>query len=740
MPPGSNASGYTGALADQTVTVTGTVLAPGSTAGSVTTSPSSLIVAEGAAATAIGIATPTDTSYSTAQLTVTTASLPSDGTVLLADGVSAVTAGEGLTAGQLGGLMFKPATGLFGRSSTFGYSVADPAGNVGTGTAALAIGPALGNPVVASPSLTVAEGAPATPLGIAAPTDPNYGAGQLAISLTTLPTDGTVTLVDGTAVMAGEALTAAQLGGLRFTPNTTAFGQSSALGYMVADPTGNASAGVATTAIGPALGIPVTMPGTLTVVPGQGATPIGIQAPTDPNYAAAALSVSVTALPGDGSVDLADGTTPVTLGQVLGVGQLTGLTFLPTAGVSGTQSSFGYAVSDPAGNAAAGSATLAIAAGGTTGTAMAPAAPVLTPGNLLTDVAMPSVGGTAVPGSLVTLLLGGAVIATVSANASGVFQTTLASPLPLGPDILTATATTAGGTSAASAPVTLLETPAQVGGISTADDSTREVANALGRPFGLALSPGTQAVQLLDGTISVAPGTDQGFQARLYQGLFGRAADPQAGYADDQMVQGVTHAQVAAEFLATPEARTDFAGLSDPAFISTLAMGFLGRSFSAAEQATDGGLLASGVPRAAVLQGFADSAEAQAHLAAATSDVFIPRPTAAAVYQMYETGLGRDGELTGSQYATNEVLKLGLNLLQVAQQIATTPEFLTDHAAQSNAAYVGSLWQDGLGRAADATGGGLTAALNAGQITRGDALFAVATTPEAASYLTRYLG
>jgi hypothetical protein len=739
---GSNASGYSGALASQTVTVEGAVVPPGTPIASITTTPASVTVAEGAPATPIGITAPSDSAFTAAQLTITAGSLPTDGTVLLSDSVTPVTAGEVLTSAQLTGLLFKPAAGQFGQSSTFTYTVADPSDNVSTGTAALATGPAVGNPTIASPSLTVAENASATTIGIAAPTDPNYGASQLAIALTTLPADGSVTLADGTAVTAGQALTSTQLTGLQFTPAAGRFGVSSALGYTVTDPSGNVSAGVATLEIGSAVGNPVATPGTLTVAPGQGATALGIQAPTDPNYAAATLDATVTALPADGSIDLADDTTPITLGQVLSATQLTSLTFLPVTGASSTQSSFGYVVADPAGNASTGSFTLAIAAGTSStgsGTATPPAAPVLTPGNLLSDFSTPSVSGTAVAGSTVTLLSNGRPVATATASATGAFTAIPASALPLGTNALTATATTSGGVSAASLPVDMFETPTQVSGSSIPDASTRDVITALGQNFGLELTGDTQAVQLLDGTISVAPGTNEGFLARLYEGLFGRAPDPATGYADDQFAMGLTRAQVATEFLATPEGQADFAGLSNGAFVSTIAQGSLGRSFSAADQSTFTSLLNNGASRGVLLEGIADSAESQAHLATATSDIFIPRPTSAGVYEMYETSLARDGDLPGVQFASNEVLQSGLSLLQVAQQIASTPEFVADHASQSNASYVNSLYQDGLGRSADQVGAALTSALNAGQITRGDALFAVASSQEAATYLTRYI-
>jgi len=311
-------------------------------------------VAENAASTALGIAAPTDPNYAAGQLSITAATLPTDGAVTLADGTTAVTTGQTLTGVQLTSLRFKPTPGLFNTSSTFTYTVSDPANNTATGTATLAIGPALGNPVLSSPTFTVAENA-ATTLSIAAPTDPNYATGQLAVTATSLPGNGTLTLADGTPLAAGQALTSAQLTGLRFKPTPGLFNANSAFGYTVSDPAGNASTGTATLAIGPALGNPVLSSSTLTVAGNAASTALGLAAPTDPNYAAKQLSITAASLPGDGTLTLADGTA-VTAGQALTSDQLTGLRFKPTPGLFNASSAFTYTVSDPANNAA----TLAI--------------------------------------------------------------------------------------------------------------------------------------------------------------------------------------------------------------------------------------------------------------------------------------------------------------------------------------------------------------------------------------------
>ncbi|MGC2412083.1 MAG: hypothetical protein WA459_05235 [Stellaceae bacterium] len=68
--------------------------------------------------------------------------LPPDGHVFLADGLTAVTAGQSLTVAQLTGLKFAPDTGVVAQSSLLSYAVNDPAGNSSLGSAVLSIAPA----------------------------------------------------------------------------------------------------------------------------------------------------------------------------------------------------------------------------------------------------------------------------------------------------------------------------------------------------------------------------------------------------------------------------------------------------------------------------------------------------------------------------------------------------------------------------------------------------------------------
>jgi hypothetical protein len=338
-------------------------LAIGSAPPALSTKPASLTLAENAGPAAIGIAAPTDPNYTASQLSIRVSGLPSDGTVLLSDGITQVTTDESLTVAQLTGLMFKPTAGAFGKSSTFTYTVNDPSGLSATGIASLAIGADTTPPSTSSALLTVAENAAPTAIGIAAPTDPNYPALQLSVTVTGLPSDGAVLLSDGiTQVMAGEALTVAQLTGLMFKPIAGTFETSSILPFTVTDPPGLSATGTATLGIGPDTVPPTTSAGSLTVAQNSVPTRIGITAPTDPNYSASQLTVKVTGLPTDGTVLLSDGITQVMAGEVLTVAQLTGLMFKPPPGAFGKSSTFTYTVSDPSGLSATGAASLAIGA------------------------------------------------------------------------------------------------------------------------------------------------------------------------------------------------------------------------------------------------------------------------------------------------------------------------------------------------------------------------------------------
>src|SRR6516165_8555911 len=139
---------------------------------SLTENSTSLTIAENSLATPILFPTPNDTNYTSAQLTVKVTALPADGSILLADGVTAVVLGETLTVAQLTGLKFRPTLDSFDTSSTFAFTVSDPASNTASATATLVIGPS-NTPLVTTPA-ALTENSTATSIAIPPPIDANF--------------------------------------------------------------------------------------------------------------------------------------------------------------------------------------------------------------------------------------------------------------------------------------------------------------------------------------------------------------------------------------------------------------------------------------------------------------------------------------------------------------------------------------------------------------------------------------
>ena len=99
-------------------------------------------------------------------------------------------------------------------TDSFTYQVSDGNGGFDTATVTITINGANDAPVVASNTITVAEESNGTSLGLTAPTDADGD--TLTITVTGLPTLGTVTLADGSPVNVNDVLNATQLAGLLY--------------------------------------------------------------------------------------------------------------------------------------------------------------------------------------------------------------------------------------------------------------------------------------------------------------------------------------------------------------------------------------------------------------------------------------------------------------------------------------------------------------------------------------------
>ncbi len=112
-----------------------------------------------------------------------------------------------------GKVVFTPAPNFNGTGS-FTYTISDGNGKFDTATVTVGVRPVNDAPVVDSTSLTVDEKSTGTPLGLQAPTD--VDGDPLTITVTGLPTLGSITLANGNSVSNGQVLTRTELQGLKY--------------------------------------------------------------------------------------------------------------------------------------------------------------------------------------------------------------------------------------------------------------------------------------------------------------------------------------------------------------------------------------------------------------------------------------------------------------------------------------------------------------------------------------------
>ncbi len=288
-------------------------------------------------------------------------------------------------------------------------------------------------------------------------------------------------------------------------------------------------------------------------------------------------------------------------------------------------------------------------------------------------------------------------------------------------------------------PVVLDVLPAAVNGTITTDLSSADLGAGLAYGSRFTFINPIEAVLLTDSTLSVGPDTNEATIQRLYEGLLGRGGDTGGLSAfDAQLATGTSKTTVAIEILNSNEYLAGHGTQSDAQLVTSLYQDLLGRAPDPGGAALWSGLLGGGVSRGDVATAIADSPEAKSHLAPTTAQLYVPNAAGTLVHELFETGLGREVDLASlpsfkTAYATQTPA-------QLAADIAGSPEFINDHIGQNNAAYVSSLYQDGLGRAPDAAGSALwTGQLDSGSATRSDVLLNIAVSSEGAAHLTRNL-
>jgi hypothetical protein len=269
-------------------------------------------------------------------LTVVINQLPSNGTLTFANG-AIVKPGESFSATDLAGIKFTP-NADFNGVVEINYSVSDGV-NTSNGTHTVTVNPVNDAPDVVNSSSTMDEDTSKGSLNIPTPSD--VDGDSLTVTIGTLPTNGTLTFANGAVVQAGVSFSAAELAGIKFTPDAN-FNGTVNINYSVSDGklTTNGSHTVTVTPVNDA---PTVVPNSSTVMD-EDSSNVSLNIPRPTDIDGDALTVRIDNLPSNGVLKFANGTI-VQAGAEFSVNDLLGLTFTPNPDFNGNVS-FDYVVSD----------------------------------------------------------------------------------------------------------------------------------------------------------------------------------------------------------------------------------------------------------------------------------------------------------------------------------------------------------------------------------------------------------
>ena len=218
-------------------------------------------------------------------------------------------------------------------------------------------------------------------------------------------------------------------------------------------------------------------------------------------------------------------------------------------------------------------------------------------------------------------------------------------------------------------------------------------------------APATYARPDLFGTVAHDASSAGGKVFALYDGILGRAPDTLGlEYWSDQVARGVPINQIAAGFLTAPEGQARAGALGNGDFVQQLYQATFHRA------ADPGGLsywtnqLAAGTSRADVAAGFSLSAEHISNLGGAYgTGVFVPDVASSEVARIYYAVLNRAPDASGLTYWANQV-RQGASVDAVTQAFLGAPEVQVRTGGLTNAQYVDAVYQNALGRPAEASG------------------------------------
>ncbi|MCH5549837.1 DUF4214 domain-containing protein [Pseudomonas syringae pv. syringae] len=239
-----------------------------------------------------------------------------------------------------------------------------------------------------------------------------------------------------------------------------------------------------------------------------------------------------------------------------------------------------------------------------------------------------------------------------------------------------------------------------------------QTAAITGAEFLTFVNSTTSAVE----TVVLAQNDTEATALRMFEGILGRDADLGGAQAFAGLANsGASLTDIANSFLNSSE----FATTSSAAPISSLYTELLGRAADAGGLANWQAVVANGGTLADVAAGLAVSTEAQA-LDLSNGDF---------VRDLYTSALGRAADQGGLDSWVSQLFN-GASRAEVAQGIVGSQEA----AAKADSDFIDGLYQNAIGRAADAGGKAAWSGLLAGGGTHADVAIGIVGSPEAVAH------
>ncbi|MBC9179426.1 DUF4214 domain-containing protein [Pseudoroseomonas ludipueritiae] len=192
---------------------------------------------------------------------------------------------------------------------------------------------------------------------------------------------------------------------------------------------------------------------------------------------------------------------------------------------------------------------------------------------------------------------------------------------------------------------------------------------------------------------------------RLYQAALGRLPDPvgRDGWTDS-LAQGASLTSLAQGFLNSDEFQGRYGALDNGGFVARTYQLALGREPDAPGLSSWLSQLDGGMSRAELLVGFSESAENRGRTDGVLSQgLWDADRQVADIARLYQAALGRAPEVDGLRFWDRQI-DAGMTVTQVAERFTVSDEFNTRFPNASDVDFVRMVYQNTLGRPADAPG------------------------------------